>query len=36
MGENIKNLSLGGAPPHDPASSVRAYKKALAKKHYTL
>ena len=28
----IKNLSLCGAPPHDPASPVRAYKKALPKK----
>ena len=26
------NLSLCGAPPHDPASPVRAYKKALPKK----
>ena len=32
----IKNLSLCGAPPHDPASPVRAYKKALPKKYYTL
>jgi hypothetical protein len=32
----IKNLSLCGAPPHDPASPVRAYKKALSKKHNTL
>ena len=30
----IKNLSLCGAPPHDPASPVRAYKKALPKKNY--
>ena len=29
----IKNLSLCGAPPHDPASPVRAYKKALPKKN---
>ena len=28
----IRNLSLCGAPPHDPASPVRAYKKALPKK----
>ena len=32
----LKNLSLCGAPPHDPASPVRAYKKALPKKYYTL
>jgi len=25
----LKNFSLSGAPPHDPASPVRAYKKAL-------
>ena len=28
------NLSLCGAPPHDPASPVRAYKKALPKKYH--
>jgi len=28
----LKNLSLCGAPPHDSASPVRAYKKALPKK----
>jgi len=32
----IKNLSLCGAPPHDPASPVRAYKKALPKKNRIL
>ena len=32
----IKNLSLCGAPPHDPASPVRAYKKALPKKNRVL
>jgi ribokinase len=32
----IKNLSFCGAPPHDPASPVRAYKKALPKKYYSL
>jgi len=32
----LKTLSLCGAPPHDPASPVRAYKKALPKKHYSL
>jgi len=31
----IRTLSLSGAPPHDPASPVRAYKKALPKKNYT-
>ncbi|RZN41090.1 MAG: UbiD family decarboxylase [Methanophagales archaeon ANME-1-THS] len=31
----LKNLSLCGAPPHDPASPVRALKKALPKKHST-
>ena len=30
----IKNLSLCGAPPHDLASPVRAYKKALPKKNH--
>ena len=30
----IKNLSFCGALPHDPASPVRAYKKALPKKQY--
>jgi FAD/FMN-containing dehydrogenase len=29
----MKKLSLCGAPPHDPASPVRAYKKALPKKY---
>ena len=29
----LANLSLCGAPPRDPASPVRAYKKALPKKH---
>ncbi len=33
--ELMKNLSLCGAPPHDPASPVRAYKKALPKKYST-
>jgi UDP-glucose 4-epimerase len=28
------NPSLCGAPPHDPASPVRAYKKALPKKYH--
>ena len=32
----IKNLSFCGALPHDPASPVRAYKKALPKKQYSL
>ena len=32
----IKNLSLCGALPHDPANPVRALKKALSKKHNTL
>ncbi len=32
LNELVKNLSLRGAPPHDPASPVRAYKKALPKK----
>jgi hypothetical protein len=31
----VKNLSLCGVPPHNPASPVRAYKKALPKKNYT-
>ena len=30
----LKNLSFCGVPPHDPASPVRAYKKALPKKDY--
>jgi len=30
----IKNLSFCGALLHDPASPVRAYKKALPKKQY--
>jgi tRNA pseudouridine13 synthase len=32
LNELVKNISLCGAPPHDPASPVRAYKKALPKK----
>ena len=31
-----KNLSLRGAPPHDPASPVRALKKVLPKKNYKI
>ena len=31
-----RNLSLRGALPHDPASPVRAYKKALPKKYYII
>jgi len=30
------NLFLCGAPPHDPASPVRAYRKALPKELYFL
>ncbi|MBE9593896.1 MAG: NAD-dependent epimerase/dehydratase family protein, partial [Proteobacteria bacterium] len=30
----LKKLSLSGAPPHDPASPVRAYKKPLPKKNH--
>ena len=33
-GAMIKNLSFCGALPHDLASPVRAYKKALPKKQY--
>ncbi|MFZ2071931.1 MAG: glycoside hydrolase family 15 protein [Halobacteriota archaeon] len=33
--ETIKNLSFSGAPPHDPASPVRAYKTALPKRYYS-
>ncbi len=32
LNELVKNLSLCGAPPHDPTSPVRDYKKALPKK----
>ena len=31
-----RNFSLCGALPHDPASPVRAYKKALPKKYYII
>jgi len=34
VAEPLINLSLCGAPPHDPASLVRAYKKALPKKNH--
>jgi hypothetical protein len=32
----MKNLSFCGALPQDPASPVRAYKKALPKKYHAL
>ncbi|MGB7533066.1 MAG: NAD(P)-dependent oxidoreductase [Halobacteriota archaeon] len=31
-----RNFSLCGAPPHDPASPVRALKKTLPKKYYVI